>query len=77
MQAWQAQIEDEQIEFLAGEQGGFGFASGTDMIDRSAGCAQAAHQPVGQYMVIFRDQDPHAFHSPYGPMRAQCLYPAL
>ena len=48
----QAQVEDQQVEFLGG-QGRVGFLAILDAVDGIAGLAQRTGQPVGQHAVIF------------------------
>ena len=40
MHLGQAQVEDEQVKFVGGHQGGVGFGAGGHMIDRRTGGAQ-------------------------------------
>ena len=48
----QAQVEDQQVEFLGG-QGRIGLLARLDVVDRITGLAQRAGQAIGQHAVIF------------------------
>ncbi len=50
--ARQAEVEDEEVELLGGE-GGVGVGAVAHAIDRVAGLAQGARQPVREYAIIF------------------------
>ena len=58
MQAWQAQVQNEQIKLVRG-QGGVSFAAAADLVDRIARTAQRAQQTVGQHLIIFGDKNAH------------------
>src|SRR6185295_15649815 len=55
----QPEIEDEEIELVRGERG-VGLAAAADLVDGIAGVAERAQEAVGQHLVVFGDQDPHA-----------------
>ena len=60
MQAWQAKVQDEQVELGVGHQCGVGLRAVGHVVDRGTVGAQAAQEAVGQHLVVFGNQYPHA-----------------
>ena len=58
MHAGQAQVEDQQVEFMRGQRG-VGLAARTHLVDRIPRGAQRAQQAIGQHLVVFGNEDPH------------------
>ncbi|MCY1545648.1 hypothetical protein D9M68_816000 [compost metagenome] len=56
----QAQVEDQQVELVVGHQRGVGLGAARHMVDGGARRAQAAQKAVGEHLVVFGDEDPHA-----------------
>ena len=55
----QPQIQDQQIKLVVGHQRGIGFTAACHVVNRRASRSQTSQQAVGQYLVIFCNQDAH------------------
>jgi len=63
--ARQAQVEDEQVEFMGGHQGGIGFAAIGHVVHDRARRAQRAQERIGENLIVFGNEDAHAAVSWY------------
>jgi hypothetical protein len=57
--AGQTQIEDEQVEFVVGHQGGIGFGAAGHVIHCGTSCPEGAQQSIGQNLIVFSYEDSH------------------
>jgi hypothetical protein len=71
VQARQAEIEDQQVEFVRGE-GGVRLGAARDLVDGIARSAERAQQAVREDLVVFGDQNAHS-----GVSWVSCRFTAL
>jgi hypothetical protein len=60
MHLGQAQIQDQQIKFVAGHQGRVSLAAAGHMVTCRTGCTQSAQQAIGQHLIVFCNEYAHA-----------------
>ena len=59
VQPGQPQVQNQQVEFVVGHQRCIGFRAAGHMVHGGPGAAQAAQQTVGEYLVVFGNQNSH------------------
>jgi len=59
MQLGQAQVQDQQVKLVVGQQRRIGLTATGHMVHHRSRGPQRAQQAIGQHLVVFGDEDAH------------------